>query len=279
MTSHFFSALRMIMHTHSAFSPGEDKLLVTNATNIGASANLCLLLYSRLVSCPGVMAALKSEPQKSYVEGNMGFELLSWLQGKYGLKTTGVHVYRHLLGLFKAKQESKSLSVFVGDLEESRDALATGGMIIPDMMMSLFFILGLHDRYQTLKESFTVDCEKYMSLSLSELQEKARSFGAAMNFFSSSDTCSPAPSASAARTLRSRTPRSRLSDAEVQEVLDKLLSGLGCVICGDERHGLLINPCMALLKRDIIVKRDPAQARTTLERTRDNINYRRRSDS
>ena len=263
----FFTSVQMLLSTHSSYAVGGDGRLVTTASNKGASGRLASLLHARFMHNPDVYADLKGEPAKTYVTKLLGFELLAWAMEKYGIKTKGVDLFNYLVKLFTADQGTNSLSVYVGDLLGSRNALQAGGLVIPDIMMVLFFLQGLADRYGAIKQDFALNQDNYMSYSLDDLQKKAKGFKDGMNFFAGG-ICPPAPAASNARTLRSRLPRppgiSGLSH-DMKALLERNLSGRDCLFCGDERHGLLIKPCKELLQRNIVVKRDPKEAKRQLE--------------
>ena len=273
-TSNFITSFKMLMDTRPSYSAGEDGLLVTTEENKGRSGAVCMLLYSRVRDDPDVNADLKGEPQRTYLEQSQGFELFSWFVKKYGVKTEGTHLFGHLVKLFKAEQGSNTLSVFTGGLQESRNALVDGGMVIPNMMMVLFFLRGLNARkFGGIHQDFKVNQDKYVSCTLDELKAKALGLGRA-NLLLAGDACSGAPSASAARALRSRLPRPpgfpRL-DSEMAALIERNLSGRDCIFCGDERHGLLVRPCKELLSRGIVVMRDPDKASKELKRVEASI--------
>ena len=213
---------------------------------------------------------------KTYLEKLLGFKLLSWVMGKYGVKVQGVHLSGHLVKLFIAEQGTKTLSVFVGGLQEARNALTDREMTIPDMMMVLFFLQGLNStRYGAIQQDFALNNNSYMNLSLADLQMRASTFRTSTAFFAGS-ICPTAPSASNARTLRSRLPRPpppgfQRSEGEAAALIERNISGRDCIFCGDPRHGLLIRPCKKLLERDIVVRRDPEQAARDLANMREGI--------
>ena len=186
----------------------------------------------------------------------------------YYAPTRKVAAFINFRGLVDLKiKHSEPVGTFMARVCDPESDLHGGGMDLDPMLITLFFLNGLSEKFQPIRQSFFIHGEMHGALSVDEIQAQCTAYEMALEL----DDDNLPPTASAAETDATPTanlakgarapypPKRPPAAAAVKQLLTNAASI--CPVC---HHKHSFGKCHKCLEAGWVVKYSPAEAKAAL---------------
>jgi len=192
-----------------------------------------------------------------------GFEMVTALRSDYA-PTGKVATFINFRGLIDLEMEhDEPVGTFLARVHDAESDLHEGGLDLDPMLITLFFLNGLSDKFQPIRQSFYIHGEKHGALSVDEIQAQCVAYELALGL--EGDDGLPAASAAtpaadpAAGNSPMYPPAKPPPYAAIRQVMTN--AATQCPVCHRPHN---FGKCHKYLEAGWLVKYSPDEAKAAL---------------